>query len=161
MLFLPPATLLATAGPLVVELLSRGGETSAGRAGGRVLAYSTLGSLIGTFGTTYLGIPHLGLTETLWCTSGMIAVSALLCSGALRHHRAAALVLGGGLIASSASSGVMPAEILAVAESPYQRVRVVQISEQWKRLEVNERMGSFQSVWSSEPGLLPNRNDTI
>ena len=63
-LFFPPAILLATAGPIVVELLVRANGEPAGAAGGRVLAASTLGSLVGTFGTTYVGVPSFGITAT-------------------------------------------------------------------------------------------------
>jgi spermidine synthase len=152
-LFFPPAALLATAGPIVVELLARSKDLSPGTAGGQVLASSTIGSLLGTFGTTYLGVPTFGLTGTLWITAALIAGGALLCSGAGKHHQAAVLLLGGFLVSSSVSQPV-GADVLAVVESPYQRVRVIEKANGWRALEVNERRGSFQSIWSPEPGLL-------
>lgn len=152
-LFFPPALLLATAGPLVVELIVRATGCSAGAAGGRVLACSTLGSLFGTFGTTYLGIPLLGMSGTLWATAGCISCAAMLCSRAGRQHVTAVIVVGATLVASSGGHSADP-ECLAVEESLYQRVRVVQHSDGWRALEVNERRGSFQSVWAPEPGLL-------
>ncbi|MEC7232652.1 MAG: fused MFS/spermidine synthase, partial [Planctomycetota bacterium] len=56
-LFLPAATALGCAGPLAVEALQRRRGGAAGAAGGRVLAASTVGSLVGTFGTTHWAIP--------------------------------------------------------------------------------------------------------
>jgi len=152
-LFFPPAVCLATAGPLVVELIVRSSGCSAGRAGGQVLAVSTVGSLIGTFGTTYLGVPFVGLSGTLWVTAGLIACAALLSAPAGRHHLASALVLGTAL-ASPAETGRSAEGLLASGESPYQRVRVVERADGWRALEVNERRGSFQSLWSPTPGLL-------
>lgn len=153
LLFFPPAALLATAGPIVVELLARSKSISAGAAGGQVLASSTIGSLVGTFGTTYVGVPALGLTWTLWVTAALIAAGALLCSRTGKHHQAAVLVVGGLLVSSSTSQPVAD-DVLAVVESPYQRVRVTERPDGWRALEVNERRGSFQSIWSPEPGLL-------
>ena len=152
-LFLPPAALLATAGPIVVELLVRSKTITAGASGGQVLAVSTMGSLFGTFGTTYVGVPTFGLTGTLWITAAVIAAAALLCSSSVRHHQAAVLLLGGFLV-SSGSGQTLADDVLAVEESPYQRVRVVEQANGWRALEVNERRGSFQSIWRPEPGLL-------
>ena len=152
-LFFPPAILLATAGPIVVELLVRANGEPAGAAGGRVLAASTLGSLVGTFGTTYVGVPSFGITATLWLTSGLIAIGALLCSRASAQYFGALLLAGAGL-ASGGGAGLPAEDVLAVRESPYQRVRVVEQESGWRTLEVNERRGSFQSVWRPEAGLL-------
>jgi spermidine synthase len=152
-LFLPPAALLATAGPIVVELLARSRSLSAGRSGGQVLASSTLGSLLGTFGTTYLGIPILGVSGTLWLTASLIAVGALLCSSVIRHHQASVFAIGVFLVSSSGASSV-PAGVLASVESQYQSVRIIERADGWRNLEVNERRGSFQSVWKPEAGLL-------
>ena len=60
LLFLPPAVVLGLVGPLSVELVMSGRGGHAGDAGGRVLAASTLGSLVGTFGTTHvLSLIHI------------------------------------------------------------------------------------------------------
>src|SRR5690349_2133956 len=61
-LFLPAATALGCTAPLAAEVLARAGALSAGRAGGFVLCASTLGSLFGTFATTYVFVPNLGTT---------------------------------------------------------------------------------------------------
>ncbi len=152
-LFFPPAILLATAGPIVVELLVRANGEPPGAAGGRVLAASTLGSLVGTFGTTYVGVPALGITLTLWVTSGLIVMGALLCSRASGQYFGALIIAGAGF--SSVGGAGEPSDgVLAIRESPYQRVRVVEQETGGRTLEVNERRGSFQSVWRPEIGLL-------
>ena len=151
-LFFPPAALLATAGPLVVEVVSRRTSASAGEAGGQVLACSTLGSIVGTFGTTYISIPVLGVKGALLLAAALICLGALLASRAGRQHVAAVLALGLSLTGAKASAG--SPDVIALAESPYQQVRVVQRADGWRSLEVNEQRGSFQSVWAPAEGLL-------
>ena len=80
-LFLPSALVLGAAGPLAVELLVRETRMHAGDAGGRVLAVSTLGSLVGTFGTTHVFLPRR--------TRGTAAGTALATDSG-PHGRAAA-----------------------------------------------------------------------
>jgi spermidine synthase len=65
----------------------------------------------------------------------------------------AALILAGAGLTSGGSDDLAQG-VLAVRESPYQRVRVVEQETGWRTLEVNERRGSFQSVWRPEVGLL-------
>ena len=152
-LFFPPAMLLATAGPLVVEVLVRRTGWPAGSAGGKVLAASTIGSLVGTFGTTYYAVPALGLQWTLWLTAGLISLGALCSSKAGSQHFCAVLVLGA-VLAGWGSPDAGTAAFIAVGESPYQQVRVSELGDGWRALEVNEQRGSFQSLWSPEPGVL-------
>ena len=91
--FLPPALLLGSLGPLVVETLARRTGAHAGQAGGLVFAASTLGSLLGTFATHYWLLPNLGVTRTHVLAAGalMLLASGVLWSGSLR--RSAALTL--------------------------------------------------------------------
>ena len=152
-LFFPPAALLATAGPLVVELVVRSSGCPAGSAGGRVLACSTIGSLLGTFGTTYYAIPALGLQGTLWATAGLISLGAAASSSFGAQHRAAVLLLGA-FVGGSSGPEANAEGVIAIGESPYQQVRVTELGDGWRALEVNEQRGSFQSLWSPEPGLL-------
>ena len=152
-LFFPPALLLATSGPLVVELIARGTSCPAGSAGGKVLACSTVGSLLGTFGTTYFAIPSLGVQGTLWVTAGLICLGAVFSSRAGAQHQAAGLVLGA-LLSGWIQPDAEPFELIAIGESPYQQVRVTELEDGWRALEVNEHRGSFQSLWAPEPGLL-------
>jgi hypothetical protein len=56
-LFLPATVLLGCVPPLVTEVVARRDRAGAGNAGGRVLAASTLGSIAGTFATTYVTLP--------------------------------------------------------------------------------------------------------
>ena len=75
-LFGPPMVLLGTVGPLAVHLLAPGRD--AGRAAGWVLALSTLGSILGTFLTTYVLLPVAGTRATVGGTGAALAAMGLL-----------------------------------------------------------------------------------
>jgi hypothetical protein len=163
-LFLPPAVLLGTVCPLGTQALQELLGGAAGRAGGLVLGFSTLGSLAGVFGTSHFLVPVLGLRATFFVAGGALALAGLM-AGLLRGGRgrwrdASAVVL----IPALALLGEPPRHLglgkveLARAESPYQTLRVVEdrSSEPPLRfLQVNEGFDSFQSVWQPEPGFLP------
>ena len=166
-LFLPAAVVLGTVGPLLVEEIGRSGEEHAGTAGGRVLAASTLGSVLGAFGTSYyaLSLPALGVARTFI----LVALLLLLCSIwthlQVRRRRV-------GLVSAAGILLIVPAALfselrlpvlsdgvrqLAKVESLYQTVRAVEdtrFETTYRYLQVNEGFDSYQSVWSSELGLL-------
>ncbi|QDV07366.1 spermidine synthase [Planctomycetes bacterium Poly30] len=167
-LFLPAAATLGCAGPLAVEVLQRVRGGGAGRAGGHVLAASTIGSLVGTFGTTHLFIPSLGVTGTFLTASVVLAAAGLWlwfasARGTRSTVQAVGLVLlsvGGGTLSASSAEARPPGEgetLLASADSSMQSLRVIESGEGAQRmrfLRVNESLDSFQSVWKPEPGLL-------
>ena len=165
LLFLLPAGLLGCVAPLATEIVARSEGRAAGSAGGRVLAASTLGSIAGTFATTYVALPRLGLSTTF-----LVAGAALGALGALVWLGSRRAALRGGLAALAlvlpalALSRLRPpppragATLLAAGESAYQSVRVLETSSEagpLRTLEVNEGFDSFQSVWQPAPGLLP------
>jgi len=166
-LFLPAAIVLGTVGPLLVEEIGRSGEVHAGTAGGRVLAASTLGSVLGAFGTSYYALSHpaLGVARSFI----LVALLLLLCSiwthVQVRRRRAGLVsALGVFLVAPAAlfselrlpvlSEGVVQ---LGKVESLYQTVRAVEdtrFETIYRYLQVNEGFDSYQSVWAAEIGLL-------
>lgn len=163
-LFLPPALALGCIGPLAVELVQGRTGVHPGTAGGRVLCASTLGSLLGTFGTTHVFLPRVGLGLTFGAAGALLLIlGALLLVRRGRAGRGAAA--GAVLLAAVAAWAPAPGTVelpagtrlLEERESPYQRVRVVEAGEgalAWRLLQVNEGFDSFQSVWSPRPGLL-------
>ena len=138
----------------------------AGSAGGRILMSSTLGSLVGTFATTYWLVPILGLRWTfalasalLACAAGLFAWRSRACA-ALRLPCVLLLVACGGAAFAlpkpdrAAPDGV---RVLAEVQSAYQWLRVFESGEGaqvQRRLVVNEAFDSFQSLWRPEPGWL-------
>jgi len=165
-LFLPPTLLLGCAPPLATEILQRSSERSAGDSGGRVLALSTLGSIAGTFSTTYLVLPTLGLTRTYLGVGVLLALTgiwSLTRGSGPRKSALGMLILP--LLAALPGSRFRDPEapegwrIVDKAESAYQSIRVVEGTESGvtlRRMQVNEGLDSFQSVWQPEPGLLPD-----
>lgn len=163
LLFAPPALALGTIAPLVAECAQRARALTAGSATGRVLCASTIGSLAGTFGTTYLFVPHAGLSAT-YVGAGVVLVASglpfLLAARSRGIAAAATIVAGAALgVARLEPPEPLPGErLLESRETPYQSARVVEAGdgdERTRRLEVNESLGSFQSVWQPRVGLLP------
>lgn len=161
-LFAPPILVLGTVGPLSTELVQRSGVEHAGTAGGWVLGASTIGSLAGTFATTHLLVPELGLRPTFFVAAGLL----LLASGALRASGAAKGLVGGtaalvlAFVVGDAAPRVDAASrLLDWGESSTTQVRVIERDdterERLRFLQVGESSDSFQSVWQPEPGLLP------
>lgn len=167
-LFLPAAAALGCAGPLAVESLQRRRGDAAGSAGGRVLAASTVGSLVGTFGTTHWAIPTLGIAATYVLASlSLLGVGTWLLlkagrPGATRVTAMGATVLLCGLaVETDAARRSHPeeSELLASVESPMQSIRAIEVQgadgNPMRVLRVNEALDSFQSVWFPTKGLLP------
>lgn len=164
LVFLPPAALLGTVCPLVVEVLARTRHLSAGKAGGVVLFVSTLGSLVGVFCTSHLLLPSLGLQRTFWLAGGILMASggsiAFLNGAPGRGAMAAFLIAALGAAWATPVRPRPRAGLVELArrESTYQQLRVVEDDSQettLRYLQVNEGFDSFQSVWQSEQGILP------
>jgi len=164
LLFLPPAMVLGCVGPLAVEAVQRARSSHAGTAGGQVLCVSTLGSLAGTFATTHVLVPGLGIAMTLALAAGMLGATAAVL---LVVARGAAVGLGAGLLCAALGAflgrgGERPTlaaglEVVDAAQTPYQSLRVVEDSRwetPFRMLQVNEGLDSFQSVWQPQTGLL-------
>lgn len=160
-LFAPCALLLSTLSPLLTEFLQRAQGGGAGQAGGRVLAAGTLGSLVGSFLTSYWLVPELGLERTFHaCALVLAALGVALLLGTRDARRALLLLVLpalGGAFASRWSRPQLPegARLLAQAESSYQSVRVIEREYDgvgWRFLQVNEGLDSFQSVWKPQGG---------
>ncbi|MCK6446241.1 MAG: fused MFS/spermidine synthase [Planctomycetes bacterium] len=167
-LFGPVAVGLGAASPLIVEAWQRESGVSAGVVGGRALGLSTLGGLAGAFATPHVLVPGFGLHATYWTAALLLVLGSALgaCSSERRSSRNSglgarslllALALGSGFVAFAERAPRDGRVELARAESPYQRVRVVEDrsgSEPMRLLQVNEGLDSFQSVWVPRTGLI-------
>ncbi|UVM57234.1 fused MFS/spermidine synthase [Pseudomonas sp. B21-012] len=107
-----PTTLLGAAFPLALRLVSEQGHV--GRDVGSVVAFNTLGGIVGVMLCGFVLVPQLGLVRTLGLLAVLAALVALL--AVLRGERVAStkrrtvFVLG---IASLAMAWLTPAERLA------------------------------------------------
>jgi predicted membrane-bound spermidine synthase len=152
--FAPPVFLLAMLSPLLVEVRAR--ARGAGLAAGEIGAASTLGSLAGVFGSAFLALPQLGVRATLFLTcAALLAGAALLLRG--RAGAAAGLLAlagaAGAVAPDPARAANLPAgaRVLAVRDSFYQRLRVIEFEPSGQRwLQMNEGLDSFQSWWSPD-----------
>ncbi len=162
-LFGPPMVLLGTVGPLAVHLLAPGRD--AGRAAGWVLALSTLGSILGTFLTTYVLLPVAGTRATVGGTGAALAAMGLLlvAAGAGRGRGAAAAAAG--LLAALGMGAAAPAgefrpagpgggRVLAEDDGAYQFVQVREVMDAGadgeavptRLLNLNEGVATYHSV---------------
>jgi spermidine synthase len=158
LLFAPPTFVIGCVAPLASEWLQRARGATAGEAGGQVLGVSTLGSLCGSFATTYYLVPELGLTRTYLGCALLLACLALLASARARAALAGVLVIGAALGLSRWEHPALAAgdRLLEQRETAYQSVRVVERADGMRFLQVNEGFDSFQSAWQPAPGLMPD-----
>ncbi|MHC5019457.1 MAG: spermidine synthase [Planctomycetota bacterium] len=162
-LIAPPIALLGAVGPWVTRLLSSDG-VPVGQAAGRVLALSTVGSLLGTFLPPIVLIPALGSRNTVAGAGAVLCGVALLL---LKPEKSKAAAAGGaalGLFLAGAGinaavpmrGGTDQLEQVMETESPYQYVRVVRSTvpgAPWTALTLNEGQGDFHSKIIPGSGL--------
>ncbi len=154
-LFGPASVLLAMVSPYAVRLAAR----DLGRLGntaGRLYALSTLGSLAGTLGCTFLLIPFLGLRQILALVVAATAATALCAlAGSFGADRLGTL-LAGLLLALSLTSGWLPERhpsgTLYERVSPYQSLEVRQ-SEGVRTLVSDRVSQAAVRLADGEPGL--------
>jgi len=161
LLFAPPILLLGMVSPMAIRLLAVPGGV--GNASGRIFAASTVGSLLGTFATTFVLLENLGTRSTMALAGAVLAGTAvvgLLISVAGRPGKGGAVVgviLAAGLAVGGANAGPLkcnPGQVEEV-ESSYQYVRVLDETGPdgvtVRMLQFNEAEQSYQSV------LIPGR----
>ena len=92
LIFFVPSCLLGMISPVVVKLTLNNLE-KAGNVVGKIYAFSTLGSILGTFATGFYLISWMG-TRSILLTMGIILViSAVIFGGLFRSKKALALLL--------------------------------------------------------------------
>jgi len=153
----PPVVLLAAASPYAIRLAVERIEES-GTVAGRMYAISTVGSLVGTWGSALLLIPLVGTRRTFLIFALACALVAL--PGVAR--RAAAIAVPATLILLLALPvGTIKAAgtgtVLEEVDTEYQYARVVEEPDGRRELELNEgqavhslyRPGSFltDNIW--------------
>jgi predicted membrane-bound spermidine synthase len=110
LLFFMPAFFLGMISPVAVKLAVRNLDT-AGRTVGKIYAFSTLGSILGTFATGFWLVAQFGTRATLIGT-GIVLVSVALAMGDLlgRAGRVAAacVLIGGALFAAARTKPPLP-----------------------------------------------------
>lgn len=126
-LFGPASILLATVSPYAVRLAIHN-LGSVGNTAGRLYALSTLGSLLGTLGCTFLLIPYLELRQGIGLLTLMTAVTAVIAlSAELRTERAAvalATLLVLACLPAVFSKVRLQGDVIYERVTPYQTLQV-------------------------------------
>ncbi len=146
-LFALPVTLLGCVSPFAIRLaLNR--VSSAGDVSGRIYAFSTLGSLVGTFTPVLLFIPAVGTARTFLIFSGLLMLVGLvgLARAGGRWWRYLWMPLALALLAWRTLPGpIKPIEsgkrLLWEKESAYNLIQVVEDEYGWRYLLLNEGQG--------------------
>lgn len=140
LIFFIPFVFLGMVAPWLIRVANKEVGTT-GRTAGRLYAWSTIGSLLGTFIPTWLTVPLLGSKKTILLFAGVLALVAGL--GLLRRRW---LVPGTGLLVAMLM--VQPAyfsanpNIVAERESSVEYLRVVREADASVRLEQDEGFGT-------------------
>ncbi len=147
--FAPPVFMLAMVAPLLVEL--RSVERGAGRAAGEISAMGTVGSLLGVFGTTFLGIPVLGVRHSLFGIAFLLVLVGLLLwrtKPSISKFTPVLILFLFWTPDLSISANLPPGNpvVEQVADTPYQRLRTLRFDDGTWWLQMNEGVDSFQSI---------------
>ena len=134
LLLAAPACLLAAVSPFTIKLLSLlSADQRVGVSAGAIGMCATLGSVLGTFVTGFVLVPHLPLPRIFWAAGGTLGLLALagylLLPGRLDRGRVASVALLAALAAGSLGgmwSPRLPDTILFEQTTPYHRIRVVE-----------------------------------
>jgi len=125
LLFALPVYLVAQSVPLLAELTNDEGK--AGKASGRVLFYSTLGSVAGGIVTPVYLFPYLGVRASTYAICALLFAAAALWTGG--HWRRWTIAAAGAAVlavANVAGLGTpVPANQRFRFDSPHQTIRIV------------------------------------
>lgn len=149
-LFAIPIGLLGTVSPFAIRIMTDSVKES-GRVAGGLYAFSTLGSIVGTFASAFFLVPYVGSRETVLIASVLLLLVSIV--GAPRQrYRYVALVLpflSYWLVAILFQP--VQASVLDARDSLYQ---YIQVEDQGNRLALvfNEGLGT-QSYYMKNGGL--------
>ncbi|WP_236006220.1 fused MFS/spermidine synthase [Paradesulfitobacterium ferrireducens] len=149
--FAPPVFMLAMVSPFALRL-SVQSTGQAGETAGRLNAFSTLGSLLGTFIPSLILIPSIGTRATIfWSSFILIGISAV---GLKRWWAAALALIPLALLVLAPTAVKASGKVLWEKETPYQYAQVVEQKDGSIALVYNEG-GGYQSVYRPDHVLPP------
>ncbi len=122
-LFLLPIYLASQTVPLLAELINTEGK--AGKASGRILFYSTIGSVAGGIVTPVWLFPSIGVVRSTYVVCAMLAAIATALAIGHSSRVATAAALGVAVI-MTVSALVTPSNAPYSFDSPYQSIRIVE-----------------------------------
>jgi spermidine synthase len=159
LLFIVPITLLGMVPPYAVRLALRD-VGSSGEVAGGLYALSTVGSILGTFGSVLFLIPAIGTRRTMLVFA--LALALLSLPGLWKVTRGRMLVLAAALgigVLLAIPVGFVKAapgtKVLFEQESTHQFVQVLEDDEGRRLLSLNEGW-AVHSVWEDDTVLTGN-----
>lgn len=128
-LFAPAATLLGVVSPYLTRLHVQS-LTTVGRQLGTMAAFSTMGSIVGTFLAGFLLIPLLGTEKLLLCIAGVLALLGVVCAVVGRKWLLAAMivVMVGGI--AGLRQLLLASQQVVDVDTAYSRVQITRGTEQ-------------------------------
>lgn len=142
LMFFPPLALLGIVSPYAIRLKALHLD-EVGRTAGSIYAISTLASVLAALLTGFVLIPNVGVFRLLLLIGLLLLLAALVAFVADRRAKpllvgTTILVLGTGVLAVAApGERADPARgILALEQSPYAEIRVVDVDE-WRLLFID------------------------
>ena len=174
LLFLIPIYLASQTVPMLAELTNVEGK--AGKASGRVLFYSTLGSVAGGIVTPVWLFPYIGVARSTYVVCGLLAgIGGVMSIGQLRFVKA--LEVGAAALAAMMFTHALaePANSVFSFDSAYQSIRIVEEKVEGGRTERTLMMGggrasgiyadngetSFEYVRAAERALTETQAETV
>ncbi|MFC4988279.1 spermidine synthase [Saliphagus infecundisoli] len=126
-LFGPPTYLLGFVSPYGAQL---SGKTGTGEASGHVYALGTIGSLVGTFGTTFLLIPRLSIDRIGLILGLLLVVTAIAIEAPQIPRRpaisaAVVTICLVGAVAGGPLGYSVQGQVVYETQTPYQELEVV------------------------------------
>ncbi len=166
-IFFIPFVMLGMISPWLIKLANKQLATT-GRIAGNIYAWSTIGSLLGTFIPTWITVPLIGSKISILIFAGLMGLTAAIGLGKIKWALPGAMIL---LFALILKPGYYTRDksIIAEAETPIEYLRVMEQPDGTRKLLQDEGFGThsiynpadyltgFNFEWmSATPALLDN-----
>lgn len=144
LLFSAPSVLLGMVVPFAVRLATRSVDSAATTAGS-LYAWSTLGSIAGTFLAGYVLLSYFGNTLVLLLIAAALAVAAGLAQAGRGKTLALVLLLSAAGLSGPLAEAVHGKELVDV-NTPYNRVWVYDLPSKIRLMKINDEYSSMRSL---------------
>lgn len=148
-LFLLPIYFASQTVPMLAELTDVDGH--AGKASGKVLFFSTVGSVAGGIVTPVWLFPSIGVANSTWVVCGLLATAACLTTiGRLQLTRTATVAVIALAVVGAANAWATSGPQLFAFDSAYQSIRIVDNKSENGRVERVFMMGGGRAsgIWT-------------
>lgn len=134
-----PVMIFGAVSPWALRIaMDRSDVQHAGQLAGRLYALSTAGSLVGTLLSAMVTIPLLGTQRTFILFALLVAAVAAIGVRKAWPLAIPLVVAGASLIPVGTIKAAGDGQVIFEAETPHQYVRVIELSDGERRLELNE-----------------------